>query len=276
MHWASGFAARMGPLLLLAGWAVAATNTAPKTFEEQEQFLLTAKIVRVRDLSQGITNSQRATLTKDGFTHDAHIQTIDEFKPVYETAMGMELNFRDSYRYNIAAYRLARLLRLGMVPPSVERKVKGRSAAVTWWVDDVLMTELQRFQKKIDVPDSTSWNPQMHIVRVFDQLIYNTDRNLGNLVITNNWKLWMIDHTRAFRLMNTLRTPSDLVKCDRELLSRLRALDEPTLRNAIPKEYLSDAELRALLARRDRIVEHFTKLIAEKGEEEVLYNYLAH
>ena len=39
----------------------------------------------------------------------------------------------------------------------------------------------------------------MQIVRLFDQLIYNIDRNLGNLMITNDWTIWAIDHTRAFR-----------------------------------------------------------------------------
>lgn len=271
MHWASRCGVCIGSLLVLASWVAA----GPTTLEEQEEFLRTGKIVRIRELSQGITNSQRATLSKDGFTHDAHVQTIDEFKTVFQGTRGVELNFRDSYRYNIAAYLLNKVLRLGMVPPSVERRVDGRTAAVTWWVDDVLMTELERFQKKVEVPDPDTWNSQMYIVRVFDQLIYNVDRNLGNLVITRDWKLRMIDHTRAFRIQKTLKSPDDLIRCDRELLARLRALDQETLRKAIPKHWLSDAEIRALLARGDRIVEHFADLIRDKGEAEVLYDYLS-
>jgi len=42
----------------------------------------------------------------------------------------------------------------------------------------------------------------MWVVRLFDQLIYNTDRNLGNLLIDKSWRLWMIDHTRAFKVLN--------------------------------------------------------------------------
>ena len=40
----------------------------------------------------------------------------------------------------------------------------------------------------------------MSLVRVFDQLIGNIDRNVGNLLITSDWRIWAIDHTRAFRL----------------------------------------------------------------------------
>ena len=39
----------------------------------------------------------------------------------FKSNRGTEFNFRDSWRYNVAAYRLDRLLELGMIPPSVER-----------------------------------------------------------------------------------------------------------------------------------------------------------
>ena len=46
---------------------------------------------------------------------------------------GTETNFKDSYLFNVAGYRLAHLLGLN-VPVSVHRKVDGKDAAVTWWV----------------------------------------------------------------------------------------------------------------------------------------------
>ncbi len=167
---------------------------------EMENFLLTAEVVERRSLSVGITGSERATLTDGRLTHDAHIQIVDVWKLSYTTSQGTELNFRDSYTYNIAAYRLDKLLDLRMVPVSVERKVGGETAAVTWWVDDVLMMERDRFLKKIQPPELTSWNDQMYQVRAFNALVYNTDPNLGNVLITKDWKLWMVDFTRAFRL----------------------------------------------------------------------------
>jgi hypothetical protein len=241
--------------------------------EQKEEFLKTAKILRTRQLSEGITNSLRATLSDGKCTHDAHIQSIDEYKNTFVTATGTELNFKDTYKGNIAGYRLDKIMRLGMIPPSVERKYAGRSAAFTWWVDDVLMTEKQRYQKGVEPPDRDRWNLQMYIVRVFDQLIYNTDRNLGNLLILKNWDLRMIDHTRAFRLYDQLRDDKNLVRCDRQFLDRLRKLDEPTLMRELTP-YLTRPEIKAVLARRDRIVAFFEKAIATQGEAAVLYDFL--
>ena len=243
------------------------------TREQQEEFLRTAEIVRTRELSEGITNSHRATLTDGQLSHDAHIQTIDVSRNIFETPQGMELNFRDTYKHNIAAYLLDKALDLGMVPVSVERKVKGKTAAVTWWVDDVLMTEKERNKQNIASPDLEQWNKQMYICRVFDQLIYNMDRNLGNIVITKDWDVWKIDHTRSFRLHKSLRNPKSLVKIDRRLLAALRELTYEVLATEL-QPYMKESEMEALLARRDHIVEFFEKEIAQKGKEAVLYDYL--
>jgi hypothetical protein len=252
-----------------------ARSAAGLSSQDKEQFLRTAKVVRSRGISKGITGTVRVTLSDGRVTHDAHIQSVDITKPEFRTDRGVELNFRDSYKFNIAAYRLARLLGLShMTPVSVERKVAGKTSAITWWVDDVLMDESTRLKKKIDAPDPAAWNAQMHVVNVFDQLIYNTDRNLQNLLITRDWKLEMIDHSRAFRLATTLRQPEKLVRCERTLLKRMRELDEETLMREL-RPYLRSMEIRALLARRDAIVQAFEAGIAAKGEAAVLYDFPA-
>ena len=238
--------------------------------DQMEAFLLKAKVVDRRELSMGITNSQRAVLDDGKHRHNAHIQTVDISKTSFQTVQGTELNFRDCYKFNVAAYELDKLLDLNMVPVSVERTV-GSMAAVSWWVDDVLMTELDRKKKKIQPTDLHSWNQQMYVCRVFDQLIYNTDRNLGNLVITKDWKVWMIDHTRAFRGMKDLRSPKDLVQCDRMLLAKLRELNKEILNKKLQR-YLAPMEIQGLLDRRDKIVKFFEEQIAQKGEAAVLFD----
>jgi hypothetical protein len=109
---------------------------------------------------------------------------------------------------------------------------------------------------------------------LFDELIANVDRNLGNLLITGSWNIWMIDHTRAFRTYHQLRKPQKLVRCDRQLLENLRKLDRSTLQDLLGK-YLNKQEIDGVLGRRDAIVKHFDKKIAREGEESVLYDYLA-
>jgi hypothetical protein len=243
-----------------------ATPTRPA----MEEFLLKAKIVSQRPLSLGVTNSRRATLDDGGLKHDAHIQTVDISKTSFQTDRGTEFNFRDCYKYNMAAYELDKLLDLNMVPVSVERKVGGNLAAVTWWVNDSML-ELDRKKRKMEPPDQHLWNQQMYLCRVFDQLIYNTDRNLGNLFVTKDWKILMIDHTRAFRTMKELKSPKDLVQCDRKLLAKLRELNREALELKLG-HYLTKMEIDGLLSRRDRILKFFDEQVAQKGEGAVLFD----
>ena len=139
------FACLVAALAFLVVPPVSAENPAPSAASlsdaEKEQFLLTAKIVKSKRLDIGVTGSLRATLTDGKVTHDAHIQTVNVRKRKHESAAGVEYAFRDSFKFNIAAYRLDRLIGLGMVPVSVEREFKGEPAAFTWWVDDVMMME---------------------------------------------------------------------------------------------------------------------------------------
>ena len=146
-----------------------------------------------------------------------------------------------------------------MIPPSVERNYQGSGAAFTWWVDDVMMDEAGRMSKKLTAPDSENWNDQMYIVRVFDQLIFNTDRNLGNLLITKDWQLWMIDHTRAFRISHDLLMAKNLVKCERSLLEAMRKLKAGELKAAMGN-VITGSEQQGIMKRRDKIVATFEKL----------------
>jgi hypothetical protein len=254
-------------ICLAAALSLSATNL---TNDQIEAFLKEARIVNTKKISMGVTQSSKAYLDNGVMQHDAHVQTIDQQKQTFQSARGTELNFRDSYRYNVAAYELAKLLDLNMIPPSVERKAMGSSAAVTWWVDDVAMTELTRHQKNLPPPDSNEWNKQMNNVRVFDQLIYNTDRNLGNLVITTDWKIWMIDHTRAFRMMKTCPNTKLMRQIDRSLFQSLRALDKDSLTAHLGR-YLTRMEIEGLLARRDQIVKFFDQQIAASGELAIVF-----
>jgi hypothetical protein len=257
LRWSLVFAA----VVLLVQWRPATGQEAPApalTAEQQEVFLKKAKVVRTRSASKGVTNTIRATLTDGVVTHDASIQTIDEYMQVFRGKNMVELNFRDSWRYNIAAYKLNLVLQLGRIPVSVERIYNSKVGSFTWWVDDVLMDEAERVKRKEKVPDTEAWNRQMWHVRVFDQLIYNVDRNLGNLVIDKSWNLWMIDHSRAFRLFETIKTPVDLRKIERGALDRLKGLDEASLSAAVGT-YLTSDEKKRMLQRRDVIVTIFEK-----------------
>ena len=241
------------------------------TADQQREFLLNAEIIRGRQLNGGITNSHRLTLSDGKIEHDAHFQSISERRSSKQLQRGTEMNFVDSCLYNIAAYELANLIGLDhMLPVTVERKWKGKTGAFAWWLPSQ-MNEGERTRRKIRPPDITAWNKSMYKVRVFAELIYDTDRsNPGNILIGNNWELYMIDFTRAFRLYHDLREPENLVLCSRELLKKLRKLDAEVLKAKVGK-YLNELELEGIMKRRDKIVDFFDKRIAEKGEYSVLY-----
>jgi hypothetical protein len=244
----------------------------PNLTEEQKiQFLLNSKVVGSRHTSKGVTSPWRLTLSDGTLTHDAAFQTINEHKNTMQFSDGRtELNFIDASRYDIAAYKLAKLLDLdNMMPVTVERKWNGETGALSWWIP-WKWDEAMRVKEKIDPPDVDAWNKQMYRKRVFAQLVYDTDPNLTNLLITEDWHIWMIDFTRAFRLFHDLQNPKDLVQCDRHLLAKLRQLDEDEVMEKT-KPHLTKGEVKAVMARRDKIVSFFDKQVAKKSENEVLY-----
>ena len=254
----------------IRGWAgETATPATEWSDQEKESFLLTAKLTKLKGIKTGVTGTRRATLSNGQRTHNAHVQTIDERKSQFTTASGTELNFRDSYKFNIAAYRLDWLVGLNMVPVSVERRIQGKSGALTWWVDDVQMMELERHNKKIEPPNRATWNDQMFNVRVFNELVHNNDPNLGNFLITNDWRLWMVDFSRGFRRSKKLRGPENLTRIDRRVYDGLRALNRGALDREL-SSLLLKTEIDGILARRDRILAVFDGHIAKKGESRVI------
>jgi hypothetical protein len=257
-------------LCLTCARSITASDDPALTKEQMTQFLLTAKVVKSEHTKKGITEPWRLTLSDGTVTHDASFQTIDEHKPSMQLASGTELNFVDSYKYNIAAYRLAELLGLDdLVPVYVERKWHGDTGSLSWWLP-VKMDEVERHKQGLTPPDPDAWNKQMYKVRVIDQLVYDNDPNLTNVLIGEDWKIWRVDFSRAFRLSKDLRDPKDIVRCDRQLFEKLKALDANELA-AKTKGYLSKDEVKAVMARRDKIVAQLQKMISEKGENEVIY-----
>jgi len=223
------------------------------TWQQKEEFLLKGKITKVQEAKKGVTGALRVTLTNGTLTHDAKVQTIDEVKPFFLN----EVNFKDTYRFNIAGWKLAQLLGLDdMIAPSVMRSFQGKSASFDWWIEDIVMDDEDRRAKNLQPPDADSWQKEVDVMQVFDQLIYNMERNQTNILIDKDWRLWMIDHGRAFRVHKTLKDPSALKRIDRNLLAKMKALDEATLTKAVAR-VAGKEEVRGLLARRDLIVKFF-------------------
>jgi hypothetical protein len=179
--------------------------------------------------------------------------------------------FRDQDLYEVAAYRLARMLGMDNVPPAVPRTIGRSEGSLQIWLEGV-MTEETRREEGLQSPNPRDWFLQNRLMYVFDNLIYNSDRNLGNMLIDADWKFWLIDHTRAFQDTGDLRGPDEITHVEKVFWERLQALDEEQIRDQLG-EYLDGSSLQSLLIRREKLIEHIEALIAERGEEVVIFTW---
>ena len=254
-----------------AGQTAGPATSVLRTAEAREAFLDNADVVGARQLGKGVTKPWRLTLKEGDVVQDAAFQDVDAHKEEARFRSGRtERDFRDFYGYNIAAYRLARLLGYDdLVPVSIERVWKGRRGALTWWVDKK-WDEDERVKEGADPPDVPAWERQLYLARAFTALVADTDRNLGNQLVTADFHLWLIDFTRAFRHTQELKTPSLLRRIDRRFYNRLKALREEDVEAALSR-WVEPLARKALLARRDAMVEHFAVLADQRGDQSAVF-----
>ena len=224
---------------------------------EFEQYLQAAEITQIDDVGRGVTNPKRAHLAPGGLCASM------AWKPLRP---GMYSGFWESYKAEIAAYELDKALELNMIPPTVERRVKGDLGAAIMWIDGT-----RTFRDVGGVPSPPpaaldKWNRQMIRAKMFHNLIGNRDPNLGNWLIDGDWNLILIDNSRA--LTSTKDRVHEMTRVDAGLWDRMNALTEESLTAAIGK-WLGRGEIRAILERRKRMQEDIDKLVAKLGEAAV-------
>ncbi len=243
---------------------------SPYQGAEIEFFLKYAEVVEIKELGRGITNPKKVTLELDGVRRHAVFKDIDQFKPgVSAVGQRWEFGFQDSYQTEIAAYEIDKMLGLGMVPATVERVIDNKRGSLQVWVD-VLMSEAERLEDKVLPPDLLEWSRMTSDYALFDSLIDNADRHLNNLLVTEEWKIALIDHSRSFRWSGELRDPVKLMRFSTSLLEVLAKLDADRVSERVGK-YLSPYQIRGLLKRRDRILERSREQVLVRGESVVMY-----
>lgn len=239
--------------------------------EAAEQFLATARVRSLRDVGDGVTKPQRATLERGGVTRSAIFKTVDVSGPgVVPAALGGDApDFQDSWRTEVAAYLVDRLVGLRMVPATVERRVNNRDGSLQWWVESK-MTEAGRLQQALTPPDPEAWDRQVLKMRLFDALICNTDRNPSNILVTQAFQLRLIDHSRAFRPRPDIARPEQLTRFSQALLDGLGRLTQDALTSRAAR-YLTPAQIAALLQRRDALLDLARTMVARRGAAAVIY-----
>ena len=237
--------------------------------EEVLEFLRRARVVGMRKLLTGKNQPYKVRLERDGVEANAIFRTVDIRKKRVKLEGRIFPDFHDSYAYECAAYELARVLGIDNVPPCVQRVVDLEKGSVQLWVENATM-ELDRREKLGEPREVLRWMRQKQMMRLFDALVYNFDRNQTNMLIDGDWKLWFVDHTRSFRKFAKIEKLDKIIWCERGVWESLQVLGRETLSRV--KKHTSGAHVTAVLKRRDLLVEHLSSLVDSMGEDRVVYD----
>ena len=240
------------------------------TEDEILRFLEQAEVVAQKVLARGVNGTIKVTLERDGVTAHAAFRTVDFEQRWRPASSGPDRYlFRDHYAFEVAAYRLSRLLGLELVPPTVLRTLDGREGSLQLWVENAF-TEADAILAKRPV-FGASRHLQRQVLKVFDALIYNFDRHQNNLLYGDDGRIWAIDHTRSFKRLAELADRREIYLCERELFQALGALEREQLDRALG-DLLHFTEIDALWRRRTQLIKLLEKLITERGEDRVLFD----
>ena len=267
-------------LALSAGPQIALAQFTPEQIaqrEAQEGFLLTADIVRFELIGEGVTKPFKLYLKKGEV----------ESKAAWKNPSGEMGGFLEGWQYEIAAYRLDKLIGLNMVPPAVEREFQGKKGALVLWAENKYSL-LKLVEEGIRIPDSALEHTEKMkwLARAWDSLIANEDRTQQNYLYTEDWRIILFDHSRSFRsegefvkrLMNGRNgikvsaqgAPYIFRRLPRLFVDKVRALTFADIKAAVGTT-LMDGEIKAILARRELLLKEIALMIQEQGETAVLY-----
>jgi len=244
------------------------------THAEAIKFLRSAEVVSRTELPSGWTRPQKLLLEKDGIRLHTIFRTFERVQGRIEDPLTRQLitgDVKDSAMFEVAAYELAMLLDLPLVPPTVRRIINNRDGTLQLWIE-AAMSETQRREQRIEPPSIPWWHGIMQTLTIFDILVSNADRHGGNLLIDADWGAWFIDHTLAFQTRRDMPRLELITFCERRLWERLRTVSDDRITERLAP-YLNGREIGALLSRRDRLVKHIERLIAADGIDNVIYDF---
>lgn len=239
------------------------------TAKELENYLKTAKIAPDKQEAGRRTESYVVSLNDGKTTRTGFIKLTNRPRPHH---------IPDSYKYEIAAYEVDKLLDLNLVPPTVEREIDRRKGALRIFLENVLY-ESDRRRKNIEPPDQEDFNKTLDEIIVFENLTYSPVlcgfrelQALDDILIMykEDWKVWRVDFSEAFGPSSELFPDCEISRCSRKFYQNLKKLDSKSVKSRL-KRYLNDDEIAALLKRKELIIEKIENLIKEKGEDSVLF-----
>jgi hypothetical protein len=220
---------------------------------EIEEYLKNAEIVKMQEIGIGVTRPMRADLAAGG---PVSRMAWKQIKP------GMYTGYWESYKSEIAAYELNKFLRIDMIPPTVERRVRGELGAAIMWASPAKSFKDLGGPPTPPAQHAARWDRMIVRAKMFDNLIANKDPNLGNWLVDPDWDLILIDHTRSFTTMREM--VHKMTRIDPDLWDRMKALDEASLTSVVG-QWLTKSEIKGMLERRDRFQKLIDQMVAKDG-----------
>lgn len=251
--------------------ATLGVGEAAETDAQIESCLNDGKILKGAEELVGITRPVKVEIECDGVKREAVFKSLDQHKPGSTRLESgkVEFNFSDSFRYERAAYLLDREIGLDMVPVAVLGKRKGSDGVLVVWIPNTVHEN--KVTTTFSGPQMASQFRQKSRMRMFDSLIYNTDRRAENVLVEESTgEIYLIDHSRAFRETEEMQEEfaNGRIWLSRQMYDSLVGLDAETLAEMMDG-LISKAQLKALLARRDLIVAKIDKDRQEYGDDTV-------
>jgi hypothetical protein len=230
--------------------------------EDEERYLLTAAVVEYRrEAIPGRTAPGRVNLDDGEFKRQAMFKIVDVTRPE---------SLPDSYKYELAAYALDKLLGFGKIPPMVEREIENTKGSLQIRVEDcTALDDLQR--KRTTPPDPQAFSNALEEINFFENLVYKERDELDDILIhEETWRIFRVDFSQAFEPSPDLIPEQEITRCSKALFQNLQKLSDEVIKARL-KDYLNDEEMSALLTRKSLIIQTLKKLIEEKGEAAVLF-----
>ena len=267
-------APRRSAFYLEGNWLAERGEPLPfRSDAEAIAFLDTAEVVSSEVIEETSGRPLKLLMEKDGVRARAIFRTVDVERAKMDNVREHARGFRDHYVFEVAAYELSRLLGLDNVPPTTLRNLDGRKGSLQLWVERAQGIR-ERLSEGIDERLQQLWMFQKQNMAVFDNLIYNFDRNPGNMLLDGRGKVWFVDHTRAFKRLPVLRDRGDIQVVERQLWENLQALDPVVVSDRL-EPYIDAPEIDALMARRNKLVKLIAKRIAAHGEQAILFEFVS-
>ena len=227
---------------------------------ELEDYLRTADVLSIEDIGDGITHPRRVTLAKDGRQARAIFKTVDVESIEVAYTNRFEQVFSDRYAYEVAAYRVDRMLGIGLVPVTVLREINGELGSLQLWIEGAIDMHVV-VDRGLPVGNAELLLQRLMLMYVLDAVIYNIDRNYHNILVRpQRDDLFLIDHSRSFRTVKKLPSVKEerSIPVPASVARNLRELDLTTLASELDG-LLRPQQIRALDTRRRLLVDELDR-----------------